>query len=401
MARPPLPIGAWGDVSVTLESKGVYRASARYRCEDGITRTYSRRRPKSGEARDALLDFLVTERNKTVGGQLTRDSTIAEMLDYWLESWKAQKPQRAESIRTYSYNVERAKKRLGGVRIGECSTGRIEAVLQGVKKSTPETARQLRNVLRQGFNEAVRLDVIDVNPVLATRTIEVQAKKARALTSAEVAALRTAAAAWEAKPRKNTRPWPKLRIGASIDLMLGTGLRIGELLALRWSDLDLAADNPTVTVSGTIVSDEDGRVIRQPLPKSKTSERVLYLPRFSVTSLMAYWHELEHTPDNDAIFPTSVGSWLDRSNYGARFREVRKLSTEVDLSWVTPHSLRDTVATNVYRTSDLQHASSQLGHSEIGVTSKHYVERENRGPAEVVAVMDAFVTGTDTDESVS
>ena len=207
---------------------------------------------------------------------------------------------------------------------------------------------------------------------------------------------------WESRPRKNTRPWPKLRIGASIDLMLGTGLRIGEMLALRWSDLNFAADNPTVTVSGTIVSDVGGQVIRQPLTKSKTSERVLFLPHFTVASLLGYWHELDGTPENDAIFPTAVGTRLDRSNYGARFREVRKLSIDVDLSWVTPHSLRDTVATNVYRTSDLQHASSQLGHSEIGVTSKHYVERDNRGPAEVVAVMDEFVASAEIDdESVS
>ncbi len=53
------------------------------------------------------------------------------------------------------------------------------------------------------------------------------------MTGAEVSALRAAAAKWEARPRKNTRPWPKLRIGVYIDVMLGTGLRVGELLALR------------------------------------------------------------------------------------------------------------------------------------------------------------------------
>ena len=37
-----------------------------------------------------------------------------------------------------------------------------------------------------------------------------------------------------------------------IDLMLATGCRIGEILALRWSDLDLDGDLPTLTVSGTI-----------------------------------------------------------------------------------------------------------------------------------------------------
>ncbi len=218
------------------------------------------------------------------------------------------------------------------------------------------------------------------------------------MTGAEVSALRAAAAKWEARPRKNTRPWPKLRIGVCIDVMLGTGLRVGELLALRWSDLDLVSDNPTVTVSGTIVYGEDGRVKRQELSKSRSSERVLYLPQFTVASLRSYWHDLDHKPENDAIFPTSVGSWMHKDNFSGRFRQVRAMAQGVDLSWVTTHTIRKTVATQVYRSSDLKDASQQLGHSEVGVTSRHYIEHENRGPAEVVALLDRFV---DENETVS
>ncbi|RAD81556.1 site-specific integrase, partial [Burkholderia multivorans] len=75
-----------------------------------------------------------------------------------------------------------------------------------------------------------------------------------------------------------------------------------------------------------------------------------------------------------AIFPTSVGTWLDKNNYAARFRQVREMADGVDLSWVTSHTIRKTVATQVYRSSDLKGASQQLGHSEVGVTSKHYIE---------------------------
>jgi integrase len=38
-----------------------------------------------------------------------------------------------------------------------------------------------------------------------------------------------------------------------VDLMLATGARIGEALAVRWQDLDLTGDRPVVTISGTIV----------------------------------------------------------------------------------------------------------------------------------------------------
>ncbi len=48
------------------------------------------------------------------------------------------------------------------------------------------------------------------------------------------------------------RPGPKYDMADIIDLMLVTGCRIGEILALRWSDLDLDGDLPILTVSGTI-----------------------------------------------------------------------------------------------------------------------------------------------------
>ena len=44
------------------------------------------------------------------------------------------------------------------------------------------------------------------------------------------------------------------------DLMLATGCRIGEILGLRWSDLDLDGDLPILTVSGTIKTDRKGHL---------------------------------------------------------------------------------------------------------------------------------------------
>jgi integrase len=209
------------------------------------------------------------------------------------------------------------------------------------------------------------------------------------MTATEVVRLRSAARKWEKKPRRSSRPWDRPRIAASIDVMLGTGLRIGETLALRWEDIDLTADTPTLIVTGTIVRDEHGRLHRQEVGKSAASERTLYLPQFTVVTLTEHREQATEIPESGAVFPTAVGSWLDPDNYRTRFREVRTIA---ELGWVTPHTLRATVATQVYRAEDLASASQQLGHSEVGVTSRHYVERDRRGPAEVVGVLDDFVS---------
>ena len=61
------------------------------------------------------------------------------------------------------------------------------------------------------------------------------------------------------------------------------------------------------------------------------------------------------------------------------------------LDWVSPKTIRKTVATAIYSADGLDNASQQLGHSEVGVTAKHYVQRLNIGPAGVVGVLDEWL----------
>jgi integrase len=70
-----------------------------------------------------------------------------------------------------------------------------------------------------------------------------------------------------------------------IDLMLATGCRIGEVLALRWSDLDLDGDLPILTVSGTIKTETGKGTYRKATPKTDTSRRTVVLPRFAAELL--------------------------------------------------------------------------------------------------------------------
>ena len=71
------------------------------------------------------------------------------------------------------------------------------------------------------------------------------------MTQSDVVALRNAARQWESTPHKSFRPYRR-DILDSIDVMLGTGVRTGELLGIRWQDIDLEADVSTVSVLGTL-----------------------------------------------------------------------------------------------------------------------------------------------------
>lgn len=394
MGRPPLPIGAWGELTAAEESPGVFRASARYRGADGVTRTYSRRRGSSGAAKRALREALKEMRDAATGDELTRESTVHDLGVMWFEAWKAEKDRPANTRTSYRKALARIEKALYGVRLNEVTTPRLEGFIQGVRKSSPDMARQVRSILSMMMDEAIRLGALDRNPAAATRTVPRVEKDVRSMAFDEVVRLRKAALEYESRERSTSRPWPILPVSAAIDVLLGTGVRPGEMLGLRRVlDFDLSADNPVTVVNGTVVRDEEKpkgeKVYRQSFPKTATSDRILYLPNFTVEALTRHL-ELSEGADDDPMFPTALGRWMDGSAFAYRFNQVRKAA---NLTWVTPYTLRKTVATQVYRGQDLKSASQQLGHSEIGVTSKHYVEHDNRGPAEVVSLMDRFIEG--------
>lgn len=156
-----------------------------------------------------------------------------------------------------------------------------------------------------------------------------------------------------------------------IDLMLATGCRIGEILAWRWSDLDLDADLPTLTVSGTIKTKTGKGTYRKATPKTDTSRRTVVLPRFA-TELLRVRREFAIPNENDAVFATRNGTWHQVVNVERRWRQIREDS---GYEWVTPHTFRKTVATLISEAATSELASRQLGHSSSQVTRDYYIAK--------------------------
>ncbi|GAB3041888.1 tyrosine-type recombinase/integrase [Sediminivirga luteola] len=378
MARPPLPLGTWGTVT-TRKVRGGWEARARFRDMDGVTRLYSRRGKTAGGARDALTEYLRDKAAVDREGLVQDTSTVSDLLRAW---WEIKEPDLATNSRDRYQATMRLhlRPRLGHVRLHEATTGRLDRTIRAIATEVgAETARQARNILVQAFGLALRQGAVTTNAAAGIETVKVEHETARALTDDEVRRLIQAAREWEAAGHNSSRPYQR-EILVSILVMLGTGLRIGELLALRWSDLNLAGDAATITVTGTIVK---GR--RQPLPKTRASERTVYLPRFVVAALTA-WRDSRRIA-TEQVFPSINGRWRDPSSYRVHFREVRALAKLPD---VTPHDLRATVATALDRAAGVDAAAGQLGHSSPAVTTRHYIEKLNMGPREAIDVMDSY-----------
>ncbi|PUB27996.1 phage integrase family protein [Promicromonospora sp. AC04] len=265
-----------------------------------------------------------------------------------------------------------------------------------------DTARQTRNVLSQIMMMCVSY-AAPFNPVRDAVTVRKPRRgSVHTLNLDEIVRLRAAVRRWETRPPATRGTRSITLLPQIVDTMIGTGLRIGECLALRQSDLDLDAEVPTLTVTGTVVRVEEttlegtvkGRLARQPKPKSDTSRRTITLPDFVVTALReAIGLGLDGGTDK-LVFPSTEAT--PRSP--GRVREQLRQAREGTGITVTPHDFRRTIATQVANQTTIGNATALLGHADEGTTVRHYVDRTHIAP-DLRIVIDQLVQQAEADDA--
>lgn len=383
MARPPLPVGTWGAVHVTPAGSG-FRARTRFRDLDGVTREVERTGKTKGAARNALTAYL-TERTTPAADAITGESLVRDVAAVWLD-------ERTTGPRALTINTRRRYREVirdhiapavGSLRIREATVTRLDRFVKNVAEDVgPATAKLCVSILSGVMGLAVRHGAAASNPVRDIAKVQVESTEVRAMTFAEVSRARAAVAAYVAG--EPIVPGEKVRRGRSraddlldiVDVLLATGMRIGEALAIRWPDVDLEAG--TVRVCGTVVMTDTKplRLIRQPFTKGK-KEQVYLLPAFGVEALMRRRVAMTVANTEDLVFPSQAGTIRDAGNVR---KTLARIFEQVDLGWVKPHTFRKTVATVIEREADLRTASEQLGHGSEAVTRRHYVQRASVGP---------------------
>ncbi|WP_280507800.1 tyrosine-type recombinase/integrase [Nocardia flavorosea] len=371
MPRQRMRPGRWGKITVRAEG-GKFVASAYVRDSDGVRRQVERSGKSDEDARRNLEDHLHERSAPTVDISAERTS-LDDLFTLWIASRRAAlKPQ---TIVLYERIWKlHGRKQIGELRIGEMSTAVAEKHIQAVARKSPAAARTQRSALIGMFALAARADAVPRNPIRETARPLSQAKPARALTPDEVRQVRTAVQPF--------RLLPEL-----VDVLLGTGARPGEVLALRGDEVHLADDPPWLVLSGTVVDSGHsgtGKPIRQALRKGDAPDHKILLPRFAAKALSGL-PKGAGTP----VFATEGGGWLSLSNVRRQLKAA--LSGEADLSWVTPYTLRRTAATIIRDALGVEAAQRQLSHSRLETTQRHYVERITEAP-DARAVLDSYVS---------
>lgn len=371
---------------ITEKSSGrMFFASTYVRDADGQRRRVERSSSKSIEDARRSLQRHLAERTAPLSGDVSNRTTLAELFDLWIAAKTFEDGVKPQTVGQYRQVWEKhGAARLGALRVTELPTSKANAHIQSVAVATPSQASYLRIILRGMFSLAVRFDVLAVNPIVETKTAKLVRKPARAMTPLEFEQVRVAVKSY-ANRQGHGGPKPGRLLSAFVEVLAATGGRPGEVLALRWSDVDLLADPPTATISGTLVDHQ--RVAGKPLHRQDTRKagapaHTVVLPRFGVEAFTVL---LGETGPAGPVFASRDGGWMSLAN----LRRALRAALPDELRWVTPHSFRRTVATIVRDDLGPALAQQQLSHSKLSTTEAHYLQRHTRGP-DVRNTLDRF-----------
>lgn len=411
MGRSNLPVGAWGTINSKKDSvSGKWRASCRFRGWDGVTRTYSKFGSTKGKAETALLASM--KERQVHAGRTVANPSLNDVAEKWLASIEVPKVVvdasgnmiaagstgkiRRQTWDQYEGIVCRlVAPVLGSLKVSEVRTSACDSFLRslvvGGKGLT--NARLAKTVLKQIMSYAIRHDLyVGDNPVREVDQLRQIRKKPVGLSAATLQDVREAVRNWRTEPGQSG-PRPSSVLADVVDVLVGTGVRIGEVLAIRLEDIDLSGDVGKIKITGTLVEPRHGPKYRQNILKNDGSDRIIPVPRFVVDVLIR--RSLESPTNNmpGALFWSRRGTYMQASSVRRQLRNALSASYMGNAVAITPHSFRRTVATLLAKELTDDAAASMLGHADVSMTHAAYIERLKEVP-DYTSVLDRLAPKT-------
>ena len=293
-----------------------------------------------------------------------QDPTFGELASLWLENYKTTvKPSTFENVKS---KVEKmTEEHFKEMKLKKITVAYCQRVVIELSK-TYVLYNHYLSVINRIFKYAVLMDILDSNPfdkVIKPKSRQVQ-RKGNFLTKEEL------------------KEFLKLAQTATLSyffplvhLMSYTGLRQGEALALKWSDIDF--ENKKITVDKTAVRIKEKQTLQT--PKTKNSKRVISIDPTTLSILKSwkkdqikiYFKNGKHFEgDDNFIFTNERGEWVHIHNF---IRYFKRFIADHKLKPITPHGLRHTHASLLFSAGvEPKNISDRLGHSTVQITLDLY-----------------------------
>jgi integrase len=298
------------------------------------------------EAQDAMRD--AQTRLASNLAQLDTGTTLREWSEIWLENKKSVLKQ--STYENYFYALKHILPPLGHLKLCEIKNVQLQAFLNELGKTKGKSALQkVRIVLYGMLDEAEKNELVTRN---AARGLKMPLnaepeKKREAFTPEEIALI-----------EENAK---KIDFADVITMLINTGLREGELLAMRRQNVNTENACIYITHSATRING------KPTLGTPKTQESVRTIP---VSDWVLKLIAARLPPDDGFIFQCRNGDiWSPRSF----LRAYKKALEQMGIRYLSPHCCRHTYATRLHAAgADTKTIQTLMGHTDYALTANIY-----------------------------
>ncbi|GAE36498.1 site-specific integrase [Halalkalibacter akibai] len=286
---------------------------------------------------------------------------LNEFMEEWFETRRMQVSRRTliNQLSLFNHHI---KPHIGFSRLNEINPSVIQKLITTLVKNAnlqPSSISKIIAILKVALEKAVKLQLIKVNPVT---NVDLPREN------------KTEMIVWD-KSQVDTflSNSKKFRHYTACLIAVYTGMRKGEILGLRWKDLDL--EKKVIYIRQTLES--DGKAFKAGA-KNTSSVRTIHISNQLISQLKVHRKKLTEerlkngTPYNDLdlVICTKYGNPIDPPTLSRRFKEQAKV---IGLPVIRFHDLRHTHATLLIEQNvNVKIISERLGHSSIQMTLDRY-----------------------------
>ena len=332
-----------------------------------------RGRPPAGyftkrTAEDWLVEFLDEARRDAAAGFVSTGVIFAEAAEEYLRFAEQDRGCKPSTIRGYRSQLNaHLLPAFGTMRIEDITEREIErwrAGITGSRSARPVLSNKTKNhqlvLLHAIFRRAVKVYGLRRNPLVNVDRYRVRASgDIEVFSPEEIWALVRAASS---------------EIDGVIFLTAAfTGLRRGELLGLRWRDIDFEASTIRVRASyaaGKLTTPKSGKVRAVPMAPDVAS------------ALARIGQRARFTGEDDFVFAGEAGLPLNGDALSSRYERALRTA---GLRRLRFHDLRHTFGTRMIREADIRRVQEWMGHADIQTTMKYLHYESRKEDAELVA----------------
>lgn len=250
--------------------------------------------------------------------------------------------------------------------IDEITSNEIQDYLNSLKDYSNSTIKKIKEQFSQAFREAINKGYITRNPM--TDVIKPRStKESKVVRALEVEEQQKLTNYLMSVPIEN-EPY---KVAYLIEMYLG--LRIGETLALRSTDIDLKKN--LITVNKTLTTDKKDKIIMGNSTKTYAGIRQIPIPLFIRDEIINQMRLAENHFDKQ-LFISANGDYVRPENAN---RKLRELLHKMGITDISSHSLRHTYGTRCIEAGMRAVALQRLmGHSDVAVTLNTYTSVFNK-----------------------